>query len=45
RQAEARRHWQAAQTAVNQMLGAQRVAALHALLDECVAELKAAEAA
>lgn len=45
RQAEARRHWKAAQTAVNQMLGAQRVAALHALLDECVAELQAAEAA
>lgn len=44
KQAEARRHWKAAQDAVNRMLGAERVASLHALLDECVAELQAAGA-
>lgn len=32
---EAQRRWRVAQEALNQRLGAQRVVALHALLDEC----------
>ena len=32
---EAQRRWRVAQEALNQRLGAQRVIALHALLDEC----------
>jgi DNA-binding MarR family transcriptional regulator len=32
---EAQRRWRAAQEALNQRLGAQRVVVLHALLDEC----------
>lgn len=32
---EAQRRWRVAQEALNQRLGVQRVAALHALLDEC----------
>lgn len=41
KQAEARRHWKAAQQQVNAALGGERVAALHALLDECTAQLQA----
>ena len=43
KQSAGRRHWKAAQTAINGLLGAERVAALHALLDQCTAELQAAE--
>ena len=32
---EARRRWRVAQESLNQRLGARRVVALHALLDEC----------
>ena len=32
---EAQRHWRTAQEGINRLLGAQRVSALHALLDEC----------
>lgn len=39
--AEARRHWKAAQQRVNLLLGAERVTALHALLDETTALLDA----
>lgn len=35
RHALARRHWKAAQLQVNAQLGSDRVAALHALLDDC----------
>lgn len=31
---EAQRHWKAAQESINQLLGAERVLALHALIDE-----------
>ena len=41
KQAEALRHWKAAQQGVNAALGRERVAALHALLDECTAQLQA----
>ena len=34
KRAEAQRHWKAAQLALNDTLGVQRVAALHALVDE-----------
>ena len=33
---EAQRHWRVAQETVNHKLGARRVVALHALLDECL---------
>lgn len=33
---EAQRHWKAAQNGVNQLLGVERVLALHALMDECL---------
>ncbi|MFT3815173.1 MAG: MarR family winged helix-turn-helix transcriptional regulator [Acidovorax sp.] len=36
---EAQRHWRAAQQSLNDMLGLERVAALHAMLDECMALL------
>ena len=36
---EAQRDWKRAQLALNERLGAARVAALHALLDECLATL------
>jgi DNA-binding MarR family transcriptional regulator len=36
KRAEAQRRWRVAQEAMNQRLGAQRVVALHALLDECM---------
>ena len=42
--AAAKRHWKAAQQAVNAALGAERVAALHLLLDECTARLHDADA-
>ena len=38
KQAEARRHWKAAQHKVNATLGLERVAALHSLLDDCTAQ-------
>lgn len=38
--AEGRRHWKVAQLGVNDALGGERVAALHALLDECTAQLQ-----
>lgn len=38
---EAQRHWKAAQLALNDMLGAQRVMALHALVDDSLALLEA----
>ena len=34
KRAEAQRHWKAAQLALNETLGAERVMALHALVDE-----------
>ena len=34
KRAEAQRHWKAAQLALNETLGAERVMALHALMDE-----------
>ena len=37
KRAEGQRAWKAAQLALNQRLGTQRVAALHALLDTCIA--------
>lgn len=44
KQAEARRYWKAAQQAVNAALGAERVAALHDLLDDCTTRLQDAGA-
>jgi DNA-binding MarR family transcriptional regulator len=41
KQAAALRHWKAAQQKVNALLGLERVAALHALLDDCTAQLQA----
>ena len=38
---QAQRAWKRAQTALNQRLGAARVAALHALLDDCLTVLEA----
>jgi DNA-binding MarR family transcriptional regulator len=40
--AEAKAHWKQAQARVNALLGAERVAALHALIDESTALLEAA---
>jgi DNA-binding MarR family transcriptional regulator len=37
---EAQRRWRAAQEGINATLGAQRVVALHALLDECLERLE-----
>ena len=42
---EAHRCWKAAQLKINGLLGAERVAALHALIDDCTAELESAGAA
>ena len=39
KRAEAQREWKRAQLALNARLGAARVAALHALLDDCMATL------
>ena len=36
KRAQAQRHWKAAQLRVNQALGAQRVVALHELIDQCM---------
>lgn len=41
KQAEAQRHWKAAQQHINALLGNERVASLHALLDDCLAVLQA----
>jgi len=40
RHALAQRHWKIAQQQVNALLGAERVAALHGLLDDCTALLQ-----
>jgi DNA-binding MarR family transcriptional regulator len=40
---EGQRAWKQAQLALNERLGATRVAALHALIDECMARLDADE--
>jgi DNA-binding MarR family transcriptional regulator len=40
---EAQREWKRAQLALNERLGTHRVAALHALLDECLATLSEPE--
>ncbi|GAB3461524.1 hypothetical protein GCM10027321_22270 [Massilia terrae] len=39
KRAEGQRAWQAAQTALNERLGVERVAALHELLDACIERL------
>jgi len=39
KQAEAQRRWRMAQEGINELLGLERVAALHALVDECLATL------
>jgi DNA-binding MarR family transcriptional regulator len=44
KRAEAQRAWKQAQLALNARLGPGRVAALHALLDECIAQFDDAEA-
>ena len=41
KQVEARRCWKTAQLKVNDVLGSERVAALHALIDDCTARLDA----
>ena len=41
---DAQRHWKAAQSGLNQLLGAQRVMALHALINEALDVLKPIEA-
>ena len=41
KQGEAQRRWRAAQLQVNELLGSERVEALHRLLDECTAALRA----
>ncbi|PJI97566.1 MarR family transcriptional regulator [Acidovorax sp. 69] len=41
KRAEAKRHWKAAQLALNETLGADRVMALHALVDDSLALLAA----
>ena len=43
KRAEAQRRWRVAQETVNRRLGADRVVALHALLDECTGLLEPAE--
>ena len=40
---EAQRHWRAAQEQLNELLGVERVMALHALIDESIALLQAAD--
>jgi DNA-binding MarR family transcriptional regulator len=39
KRAEGQRHWRVAQDGINELLGMQRVAALHAVLDESLASL------
>jgi DNA-binding MarR family transcriptional regulator len=43
KRAEAQRDWKRAQLALNAQLGAERVAALHALLDDCLATMSEPE--
>jgi len=43
KRAEGQRAWKQAQLALNARLGPERVAALHALIDDCLAELDASE--
>jgi len=43
KRAEAQREWKRAQLALNEQLGTARVAALHALLDDCLEALNATE--
>ncbi len=43
KRAEAQREWKRAQLALNEQLGAARVAALHTLLDDCLGALSAVE--
>ena len=43
KRAEAQREWKRAQVALNERLGAERVAALHSLLDDCLATLSDTE--
>jgi DNA-binding MarR family transcriptional regulator len=43
KRAEAQRHWRVAQESLNQVLGLERVMALHALIDESLALLAAPE--
>jgi len=43
KRAEAQRHWRAAQESLNALLGTQRVAALHELVDESTARLRATD--
>ncbi len=43
KRAEAQREWKRAQLLLNEQLGAARVAALHALLDECLGAMNAVE--
>jgi len=43
KRAEAQRAWKQAQLALNARLGVERVVALHALVDDCLAALDAAE--
>jgi len=45
KRADAQRAWKQAQLALNALLGSERVAALHALLDECIERLDTEEAA
>jgi DNA-binding MarR family transcriptional regulator len=40
---EAQRHWRAAQEQLNELLGVERVVALHALIDESIALLQGAD--
>jgi DNA-binding MarR family transcriptional regulator len=42
---EAQRHWRAAQEQLNELLGVERVMALHTLVDESIALLQAADEA
>jgi len=41
KRAEAQREWKRAQVAFNELVGEARVAQLHALIDECLAEMNA----
>jgi DNA-binding MarR family transcriptional regulator len=43
KRAEAQREWKRAQLTLNEQLGPARVAALHALLDDCLEALNAVE--
>ena len=45
KRADAQRAWKQAQLALNALLGSERVAALHALLDDCIERLDTEEAA